>query len=103
MSLFTVKKIHGRTWDVLPIGEEVINRVHAIARDENQPLIADNFVYEWKLEGEEIVEQENENENDEEDVSELLISDRREAQILENEGENINSVEDEFNEKDEDE
>lgn len=101
MSLSTGKKIHGRTWDVLLIGEDIINRVHAIARDENQPMIADNFVFEWRLEGEEIMEQENE--NDEEDVNELLTNNRREVQIIENESDDINSVEDEFNELEEDE
>ena len=45
----------------------------------------------------------NENENDEEDVSELLTNNRREVQILENDGDDINSVEDEFNELEEDE
>ena len=101
MSLSTGKKIHGRTWDVLLIGEDIINRVHAIARDENQPMIADNFVFEWRLEGEEIMEQENE--NDEEDVSELLTNNRREVPKFENEGDDINSDENEFNELDENE
>ena len=31
MSLATGKEIHGYAWDVLPIAEEVINRVHELA------------------------------------------------------------------------
>ena len=43
MSLATGKEIHGYTWDVLPVADEVIERVHEIALGEGQPLITNNF------------------------------------------------------------
>ena len=43
MSLSTDKPIHGYIWDTLPVGENVIKRVHQVANDEGQPIVANNF------------------------------------------------------------
>ena len=59
MSLETRKKIHGKTWNVLPIADEVIERVHEKALGEGQSLIADNIKYEWRLDGEQLTENDN--------------------------------------------
>ena len=49
MSLATGRTIHGNIRTVLPVGEDVIDRVHQIALEEKQPLISKNFRYEWRL------------------------------------------------------
>jgi len=85
MSLASGKRINGRTWDVIPIGEDVIDRVHVIAEDEGQLLIASNFVFEWKLGGKKI--NEDEGGNDEEEVEVMLQNNIREVQIIMDEDE----------------
>ena len=46
MSLLTGKRIHRYQWDITPITTDIINRVDALARDEGQPIVVDNFKYE---------------------------------------------------------
>ena len=70
ISLASGKRIHGRTWDEIPISEDMIDRVHAIAKEEGQPLISDNFVFELQLDGEEMLGYDED--NIEEKVEELL-------------------------------
>ena len=90
MSLASGKKIHGRTWDEIPISDDVIARVHAIAEEVDQPLITNNFVFEWKLDGEEVLGYKEG--NDEEETEELLRNDNRETPImLNNDGESETS------------
>ena len=43
MSLAPGHKLHCYQWDVLPVGEDVINRVHDLAVLEGQPKIDSNF------------------------------------------------------------
>ena len=51
MSLATGEEIHGYTWNVLPMTDDVIKRVHELVIEDGQPLITENFTYEWILEG----------------------------------------------------
>jgi hypothetical protein len=48
MSLETGQRIHRYRWTRLPISKEVIDRVNKLANNENQPLVATNFKYEWE-------------------------------------------------------
>ena len=48
LSLLTGNRIHRYQWKTLPIGEDVIKRVHEIAIDQGQGLVAANFKYEWQ-------------------------------------------------------
>ena len=48
MSLLTGKRIHKYQWTVLPISMEVLARVNQLALEEGQPLVAQNFKYEWR-------------------------------------------------------
>ena len=48
MSLDSGKKIYGNNWNILPITDEVINRVHLIAKEQKQkPIKNGNFEFEW--------------------------------------------------------
>ena len=62
MSLLTGKRIHRYQWDIIPITTDIINRVDALTRDEGQPIVADNFKYEWypgmEMEGAKLAERE---------------------------------------------
>ena len=50
MLLLTGKRIHGYQWQELPISEEVIDRVHYLAKEEKQPaLINGELLFEWNL------------------------------------------------------
>jgi len=44
ISLATGKTIHGNIWTVLPVGEDVIARVHQISLEEKQPLISKKYI-----------------------------------------------------------
>ena len=46
MSLETGRRIHRYTWDILPIGNDIINRVNAIGRNEGKPIVATNFRFQ---------------------------------------------------------
>ena len=48
MSLATGRELHCYQWDTLPVGEDVINRVHTLAIEDDQPKIDANFMYEWE-------------------------------------------------------
>ena len=48
LSLLTGNIIHRYQWKSLPIGEDVIKRVHEIAIEQGQGLVAENFKYEWQ-------------------------------------------------------
>ena len=54
MSLSTGKAIHRYQWTELPIPDEVIKRVHEIAKEEEMPKVEGNFIYE-KGPGEELL------------------------------------------------
>ena len=80
MSLATGKRIHYHQWEVCNVSDDVIARVHQLALAEKQPLITDNFMFEWRVEGEEI---EYAAENEEEDnIDELLHVEERSAPSL---------------------
>ena len=84
MSLATGKEIHGYAWDVLPIAEEVINRVHELALEENQPLITNNFKYEWRLDEEQVIEEDEESEGEQngEEIEDALLNHRPPVSLL---------------------
>ena len=54
------------------MGKEVINRVHKLAEEEDQPKIASNFKFEWRLEGALIEDDEESDKN--ENIEELSIA-----------------------------
>ena len=85
MSLHTGKRIHGFQWDELPIDEYVIERVEALAEEQNQPLMHRGkpcFVWSpgveiediYEEEGEQVLTIENETEQNvhQEDVQEMI-------------------------------
>lgn len=43
MSLNTDKRIYRHTWDIIPIRNDVINRVNTIRKIDVQPIVASNF------------------------------------------------------------
>jgi len=45
MSLKTKRQLHGRQWRRLPMPDEIIDRVHQLARDEGQPEMLDGPVF----------------------------------------------------------
>ena len=45
MSLDTGKRVHRYSWDVLPMSNDVISRVNALGKIEEQPLVASKFVF----------------------------------------------------------
>jgi len=48
MSLNTGKRFHSKKWQVLPFNQDIINKVHSIAADENQPVMPDKVpIFEW--------------------------------------------------------
>ena len=48
MSLYTRKLIHSYKWDELPINEYVMERVEYLAKDKDQPVIHDGYLFfEW--------------------------------------------------------
>ena len=61
MSLHSGKRIHGFQWDELPIDEHVIERVEALAEEQDQPLMhRGKPCFEWSpgVEIEDVYEQE---------------------------------------------
>ena len=62
MSLATGERIHRYQWTALPLGQDTINLVHVLARNQEMPRVNGNFTYE-STEGEEFAyddEEENE-------------------------------------------
>ena len=51
ISLATGREVYCYQWDVLPTGEDIINRVHALTILDEQPKIDSNFIYEWEIGG----------------------------------------------------
>ena len=50
MSLRTGKLLHRRNYTTLPLSNDIIDRVHAIAADENQPILSDHCpVFEFDI------------------------------------------------------
>ena len=80
MSLLTGKRIHGYIWDELPIGDDVIERVHELALEEKQPELVDGMsLFEWS--NGEILEDDNNNiiyNTDNDKFVEMLTADRNE-------------------------
>ena len=64
------KSKHCYKWEVLPVGEDIINRVHELALKEGHPKIDTNFKYEWTADNEMFDEGDNEEET--EDIDGLL-------------------------------
>ena len=48
MSLNTGKRLHRQNWTLLPMGEEVIARVHSLAEREGRKKVTNNFNFEWR-------------------------------------------------------
>ena len=81
MSLATGRELYCYQWDTLPVGEDVINRVHTLAIEDDQPKIDANFMYEWEIGGEAAFPEEEEDEQGE-NVDELLQNEVRDAPII---------------------
>ena len=48
MSLYSGQRIHGYSWEQLPIDDDVIERVEQLAVNENQPKLVDGLpIFEW--------------------------------------------------------
>ena len=48
MSIHTGRRIHGYKWEELPIDEYVIERVEALAKEEDQPITNRGIsCFEW--------------------------------------------------------
>ena len=88
MSLQSGKQIHRHGWTVLPITQNVINRVHYLAQKQGQPIIRGNFKYERDPDDEITDDTENE-EGEEHSVS----NDGIETIMPENEVRNNDSLE----------
>ena len=43
MSLATGHRIHSNQWTVLSVGDDVIERVHELAKNEGKPKVTSNF------------------------------------------------------------
>ena len=54
MSLSVGKGMHCYIWKELPISDDVMDRLHQLAINEEQPLIATNFKFEWRIDSGEI-------------------------------------------------
>ena len=52
MSLNTGGRVHRYSWKILPISTDVIKRVNALGKSEDQPLVASNFKFQWGPDGE---------------------------------------------------
>ena len=82
MYLATGRNIHSYSWNILLARGDVINRVHQLAIEERQPLIAKKIKHEWRI-YDEIEDDENE-EDVHNEVRELLRVNRMYAPILNN-------------------
>ena len=71
MPLDTGKRLHRYSSNVLPMGNEVINRVNALDRSEGQPMVASNFALTWDKYDEDI---NYESESDDEDDDDAVFS-----------------------------
>ena len=80
-SLEIGKRIHCCQWKVLPVSEDMIGRVHQMTELELQPKVADNFKFEWRLDGVEI-DDVVDDDDDEVGIEELLQEDERLAPQL---------------------
>ena len=72
MSLDTGRRIHRYSLDVLPIGDDVIRRVNKIGKSEDQPMVVDNFKYQWDHDGKNI-EYDTESDDEEEYIHDHVI------------------------------
>ena len=54
MSLDTGERVHRYSWDVLPMGTDIIERVNEIGRRQGQPMVARNFKYQWDPDGDDM-------------------------------------------------
>ena len=49
MSLISGRSFHGREWDELPIRDKIIEKVHELAKRDNQPsLTKNNLLFKWE-------------------------------------------------------
>ncbi len=74
MSLASGRELHSYQWDVLPVGEDVINRVHELAIMEEQSKIDANFMYEWNIGGGAAFHDDEEDDTND-DIEDLLRND----------------------------
>ena len=103
MSLYTGRRINSYVWEVLPISDEIIERVGEIAKQQKQPKIINGIpIFEWDSRNnnrddldnndqENVQEEndENENENDNEDgIINNQVTDEEEVESTEEEVEN---------------
>ena len=48
MNLLTGKRVHGRTWQRLPITTDIINSVHRLAEKQRMPDMPEGPIFEWR-------------------------------------------------------
>ena len=95
MSLATGQRIHCYEWKILPVSEDVIDRVHELATLEKQPKVDANFKFEWRLDGEEIGDEVNNIKDI--DVEELLENEENNQPMIldvSDDEEDVESVDD---------
>ena len=74
MSLATGYRVHSNQWTVLSVGDDVIERVHNLAKNGGQPKVTSNFKFEWRSDGEGVIETEqDESDDNEEEVAKLMM------------------------------
>ena len=74
MSLLSGKRIHSYHWKELPIPDEVIERVHFMAKEEKQPLLHDGApIFEWSIGApvQDLVEMDNEANDEQQEIINL--------------------------------
>ena len=104
MSLDKGTRIHRYTWEILPIGIDVINIVSNIRRSEDQPIVASNFRFQWGPDGEDIDDDSDLDDDDEDDdvllsPPNMLIIDKDEVETSD---EQIDDVDEELGAQDND-
>jgi hypothetical protein len=66
MSLLTGRVMHGRTWTEMPIGQDVLAAVERLRIKDKQPLIGENFLFEWSA-GDEMSLEDDQQESDDQE------------------------------------
>ena len=63
MSLLTGRRIYQYQWDIIPMTQAIVYRVEELARNEDQPIVAEKLKYEW-YPWDELIEAEDAEEDD---------------------------------------
>ena len=75
VSLDTGARVHRYSWNVLPMGTDVIERVNDIERSQGQPLVAKNVKYQWGPNEDEIeYDSDSDNNSEDQDVANIVYN-----------------------------